>query len=663
LSNIPSKESVLAFIRDVLQAGPADKKRREFEELRRQSDFQIATTEEYLDDILSSLTADSEAQHQAKYLFYCWAQVNNFLERNIWVSHASRRHVLWLMATHVYAPGLGRHLAFWDSEKRTDPGMPGGRFWYLPCAIREEDVRLTMPVAQVLDWLLDLLSCSTDELAQLLTSSNTITAREKDSVADFRSIRRTLLNWGSSPNTPGISKIHEFFNNRLQLNFNGTFDWSGGECLDEDFERAIAFISEKGLDSSSLSVETPIPEDKATELLKCKNASEEDKYYLCYHLAQRYQEPAIGTIRKRFLYARAFQATYLKLTKALSISDETARLADPTCNPAIQVVSIFQAAYNLTIGSCKRTDDELEERRLFHESLEKLGPFEGQTTLLSINLKEGNLEFLADQINRRLMETNDSTPIEVEFPHALNQERFLALLKRKAEFLQACGKDYEESHWLNTARSDAELLERIDASNNWSALNSIVNSDKIKLHARRAAAWRMTEVAETKLERAYGFISLLSQLLNDPDKRFRPTNAQQATRSLLDRLKQLSTGLNLEPLILQFEAKYSLSNNDLQNCKKKFDLALDALRKQGFGEMLGQVARDALAVFACGYYPGFNYPACDKYKLLMINYGGLEGPMFYLPEVQEVAAKGKEYFWECLYQPYDGITPLMPPRA
>lgn len=126
MANIPSKESVLAFIRDILQAGPADKKRREFEELRRKSDTQLSTTEDYVDDILSSLGVDEIAQLQARHNFTVWSEVNNFLERNIWVSHSNPKHVIWLMATHVYALGLGRHLAFWDSEQKTDPGMPGG---------------------------------------------------------------------------------------------------------------------------------------------------------------------------------------------------------------------------------------------------------------------------------------------------------------------------------------------------------------------------------------------------------------------------------------------------------------------------------------------------------------------------------------------------------
>lgn len=56
--------------------------------------------------------------------------------------------------------------------------------------MEENDEALTMPVTQVLNWLLDLLSGSIDELAQALANSSMIGGREKDTVADARSIRK-----------------------------------------------------------------------------------------------------------------------------------------------------------------------------------------------------------------------------------------------------------------------------------------------------------------------------------------------------------------------------------------------------------------------------------------------------------------------------------------
>lgn len=660
MANIPSKESVLAFIRDILQAGPADKQRRKFEELRQQSDSQLATKEDYVDDILSSLGVDEIAQLQARHNFTVWSGVNNFLERNIWVAHSNPKHVIWLMATHVYAPGLGRHLAFWDSEQKTDPGMPGGRFWYLPAVMEENDEVLTMPVTQVLDWLLDLLSGSIDELAQTLTDSNMIGSREKDTVADARSIRKTLGNWHTGKRTPGINKILEFFPNRLNLKFKGTFEWDENNSLDENFERARAFVKLKGLNEHALSVETPIPEEMAKNLLENDQLSAEVKDYFCHHISLRYHTPTIQKIRKRLLYARAFQATFFKLAEAIGVSDKARRLPNPSVNPAMQVISIFQMVYNTTFDSCKRADDKTTERQLFRETLEECYPLESQTTLLSVNPLDGSLHFLSNQLNKRLMELGSTERVQDESPFTGSEERFMALYKRKAELLRACQIEHKESDWLITAPTDIELYQRIDNTQNWAALNSLVCFDTISLPARRAAGWRMVDLASTDLEQAYGLVSLLSQLLNDPDKRNRPADARELADTLFNRLRQLPTADHLKPLILQLEAKHDLANNSLEESKKKFDQALRNLRRQGFGTIRGEVARDALAVFACGHHPGFNQDACDQYRLSIIYYGGLEEPVMYLPSTEEMVKEVRKYFWENLYQPYEGVPRLQP---
>jgi hypothetical protein len=361
LASIPSNESILAFVRDVLQAGPADKKRKEFEQLRRRSDIQIETTGDYIQEILSALRLDEPAESRARQLFFNWSKVNNFLERSIWVSHASSKHVIWLLSTHVYAPGLGRQLAFWDLARRTDPGMPGGRFWYLPAKFSETDQKLTMPITQVINWLLDLLACSVDELAVSLGSSRTIAGRGNDMVADARSIRKTLHSWYAGTQTPGINKILEFFNEKLLLQFHGVFHWNPTESLDENFDRARAFLRRKGLTAHDLSVETPIPKAMAGKILDNLTLSSEEKYDFCYQLCQRYQAPSPQIIRKRLLYARAFQATYFQLASALCIPKSMQNSASPSENPAMQVIKIFEIAYNLTIDSSAKSDDDSNE--------------------------------------------------------------------------------------------------------------------------------------------------------------------------------------------------------------------------------------------------------------------------------------------------------------
>jgi hypothetical protein len=504
--------------------------------------------------------------------------------------------------------------------------MPGGRFWYLPAVMTEDEHELTMPVTQVLDWLLDLLSCSLDQLANMLADTNTIMGRDKDTVADARAIRKTLENWHSGKTTPGINKIQEFFNSKLQLRFKGAFDWDENVSLDSNFERAHALVQQKRLSAHSLSIETPIPEEQAAIILRNNQISNEDKRYFYYHLSQRYHTPTVRTIRKRLLYARAFQATYFKLAGAIGVPEKAKRNPNPAVNKAIQVVSIFQVSYNLTIGSCKQTDSMAAEDRLFRETLQNKFPLESQTTLLSINRSDSHLQILANQLNKRFFMLDNDQPVEDEWPFNFPKVNFMALCERKAELIRECIKDLDDSRWLNEAPSEQELYERIDQAGNWSALNSVVGSDLVALSARRAAAWRMIKLARTEHEQAYGLVCVLSQLLNDPDKRSRPTDACSIASSLLGQLNRLSIADDLRPLVLQLEAKHELSKNRLKESKSKFDLALNALCRKGFGAIRGEVARDALAVFACGHYPGFNLEASDKYKLLIVNYGGLEEP-------------------------------------
>jgi hypothetical protein len=169
----------------------------------------------------------------------------------------------------------------------------------------------------------------------------------------------------------------------------------------------------------------------------------------------------------------------------------------------------------------------------------------------------------------------------------------------------------------------------------------------------------MVNIASTDLEYAYGLVALLSQILNDPDKRNRPRDAQDLADALFRRIKRTSAEKNLSPVIRQLEAKHELAKNHLKESKAKFDQALDELRVKGFGTLRGEVARDALAVFASGLYRGFNLGACDQYTLSIIYYGGLEPPApWYLPSTDELVNKVKDYFWECLYQPYEDVPRL-----
>lgn len=128
---------------------------------------------EILESMFEGLDMDPRARLDAIDSLMEFGNAHKFLELNIWTFAADQRQVLWSLLSHFYVPSLARRIAFWNLGQPMDKGMPGGRFWYLP-DLREEDgqTSIHMPVAQVVDWLLDLLEASSkQEVASLLGQS------------------------------------------------------------------------------------------------------------------------------------------------------------------------------------------------------------------------------------------------------------------------------------------------------------------------------------------------------------------------------------------------------------------------------------------------------------------------------------------------------------
>lgn len=79
-----------------------------------------------------------------------------------------------------------------------------------------------------------------------------------------------------------------------------------------------------------------------------------------------------------------------------------------------------------------------------------------------------------------------------------------------------------------------------------------------------------------------------------------------------------------------------------------------------FGELRGETARNALAVYAGMKPAGFNAKACEKYKLLLLRYDGAEWPVVSIPDTRELIDGAIEYSWHNLYQPCQSYERLSP---
>ena len=139
-----------------------------------------------------------------------WGQFNSAVALHTWTGNASAQQVTWHLLTYSYVPAFARRLAFWSLAgiqrgQPMDAGMPGGEFWFLPIWNQEND-KITLPVPQVLDWLLDLLE--PNSLGHLNEGLGKKYLREKDGNG---SVVRTLQNWRNGSLPQSFEKIEEFF--------------------------------------------------------------------------------------------------------------------------------------------------------------------------------------------------------------------------------------------------------------------------------------------------------------------------------------------------------------------------------------------------------------------------------------------------------------------
>lgn len=275
------------------------------------------------------------------------------IELNTWTFDADQQQILWMLLGYVYMPVLARQAAWWNIDSRLDKGMPGGRFWYLP-EPREVDGKpsLYLPVAQVVDWLLDLLGMPLESFADENSES-------QENAND--GLRRSLYNWRKDT-TIRPDSIREYFGDDTRLNFKGTFALGDQLSTAEQFKAALDFVEHKQLTADRLRLEIPMPQAGHLEKILAGDADEDEQAAFVSCLAERYTAPSLHTIRQRLLFARTVQDGYTRLLKFLC--PDTERLCtDPQQNKLLQLFAIYKRVYNLTMEAwlnCKERGEHAE---------------------------------------------------------------------------------------------------------------------------------------------------------------------------------------------------------------------------------------------------------------------------------------------------------------
>lgn len=600
--------------------------------------------EEILRAIFEAMDMDPRAQFDATNNLMELANAYKSIELKIWTFAADERQILWSLLGHFFIPVLARRVAFWSLGQTLDKGMPGGRFWYLP-EPRDGDGKssLYLPVAQVVDWLLDLLGMPLEQVADLRSEAT-------DGIQE--GLRRSLYNWRND--TPiRLDSIQKYFSDNAGLVFKGGFCRDDQRTSTQQFSDAMDFVRRKALTAEKLRFEIPMIAPGRLEAILEGRADDDEQAVFVECLVDRYATPSMHTVRQRLLLARAVQDGYIRALKFLCPRVDR-QCADPQKNKLLQIFAIYKLVYNLTVGAWRHCRDQGEaaENAWFEAHLPEWDKFGLFLSILPSRRETTNLE-LAYWLTRVFSEMQPGAELENfvswDVPSAA------AIIQRNAE---------RALSFADERRSELHLVDRMKTSSPWRTLQGesrfwviaqVAQNPNLGPLAKQAAVQRLCDLASTPAQTVQVILLELDSHLNG-ERKHRSKDTQTKVQSLLEEA-EASEGYELwKAAILQYQAKHLLAHNDFKGAEKLFREALEAGLERNYGTLRGEVARDCLALaVANGKLIVNNHEKYYREMLaggMMAEYSNVAD----IPSIEESARWASEYFWDTLYKPYPGVT-------
>lgn len=598
---------------------------------------------EILHAVLDALEMDQRAKLDALSNLTEFGNAYKYLELNVWTFAADQRQVLWMLLGYVYMPALARHAAFWSLEEALDKGMPGGRFWYLPepCDVDSKQ-SLYLPVAQVVDWLLDLLGMPLEEFAGTHGTSTDGEEREN--------LRRSLYNWRKGT-TPNPESFRKYFPDSAQMDFRGSFTLEDNLSPAEQFNSALAFVERKKLNADKLRLEISMTQAGRLEAILDGTADAHDRVAFVGCLAERYATPTPRIIRQRLLFARMIQDGYGRLLKFLC--PEVDRLcADAKQNKLVQLFAIYKLAYNLTIDAWRncRHQGEAAENAWF-EGL--LPPWDRDGLFLSIlpsQQKTAN-SALAELFTRHLSKVQPGAALEDHI--GLDAKSAAPIIQRNFERMKATAEEIIAEYELVKRLATASPWRTLQEENRYWVVSQIAQRKELGPKAIDAAIKRLREVAANPSETLQAAFFELDGYLNN-ECSSRPKDVRDRVQTLLEEAEASPAYELWDAAVLRYKAKHRLACNDFEGAGTLFKNALEASRRRCYGPLRGEVARDCLAVEVANHKLIANNH--EKYYREMLA-GGMMAECEAIPGIEDTARWASEYFWETLYKPYPGVPP------
>jgi len=648
MAHIPTFEEILLQIH---QAVGLERTQSKHGNLFSELGFPLERQQEFatrlLEEIFSALEMDPQAQADAILNIGEWVGFDRAVAAHTWTHEASSQQVIWHLLAYSWIPGLARRLAFWSlagAERGIafDAGMPGGRFWFLP-DWDQDGKRVHFPVAQVTDWLFDLLG---DQSLERATEG---LRRETGERRNENALRR-LQSWRLEGILPkSVKMIDELFHEGAELDYQGSFQPNASLPPEERFAAALAFIADRRMQAAALALEIPLAASLIQAIIDGDGEAADRERFVDL-LAIRYAAPSIKTIRQRFHVARLMQYGYERLVHALSGDDADPQSPNVAQNRFLPLLALFQTVYNLTIASVRHGETSKEQDDWFES---QFAPWDRYDLLLSImpSMRDEAAAALGNRLTRRFALLHPNAPLQDLVPIASDgmassviQER-IQLMKLHAD------EDTKIRALMSTVRRSSPWR-AIQAEQSYAVASHLAVSRQIPAKIREMAIVRMRELAATPAELGAARLAELALLVLGPVAE-RPSNVQARVDGLLEGLEARDGYEAWKAPLLRLRARHRLMQNDLEGACEDFRSALKASLERSYGALRFEIAEEGWAtdIARNGLVPR-NQAQYFRHIVQSPN------PNPEAKSFEDAAVACEALFWDELYQPYAGVGVL-----
>lgn len=645
MATFPTFESVILHIAKAfgVNSNMSSKAKSKF----RNSDMSMANLNEtwttLLGGIADVLKLDEHAKSDLISNIFVDHNIHKSIELGVFTSKASERKVVWQYLARIAVPLLARHSVFWHMDSKFDEGMPGGSFWYLPSFDSTcEPTKLHLPIPQVLNWLIDLIQESNANIAKGLE-------RDLRIYEGTNVVLRNLYNWKKAKSTPEISSINNTFPDEVNIQFQGCF-----ELTDEfsKFEQALNFVKKKGLSPSVLQHEIAINEDDLKRIF-IGDCSLDEQYDFVVKVMLRYQAPSARTIRLRLLTARAVQEGYEQLVKFLTPSVDKLCI-DLDKNETLQLIQLYMGIYNRTLEAHleKRHLGETAENKYFTE---RLPPFLRHDLLSLVSYDhDQHASVVSDRLNSIFSRSGKENDLDKILPSSEDDlKKIMQVIRDEGEHSNNYLTQLKVlSEKLAQNKAPFKQLKKID---DFEVVYGAIGYSYSNQNIREMILRRLHELEVTPVQSMQRITLELEESLL-----IKPFNLKTENKviNLIKEAKSNDVYEFSKAKILQLEAFHFIAQNKLSEAEKNLNLAIEECKKYSFGNLRGDLARDAfsLAIANQKLIPNNH----EKYFRDMLYWGSFKEN--YKDSLQvniyNVSRELHEYFWTDLYKCYPAYEPL-----